>query len=81
MDVILSLVVMAGMLWLFLVILKGVFRALKAAVGWIGPIILAALPGVGTWFITSSIFGIGVETASISGVVTALLIAAIGGAA
>lgn len=76
--IIVMLAVMAGMFWLFLVVLKGLFRATKAAIGWIGPIMISAIPGAATWFITNSLFGHGTEMASAAGITTAVIIGVVG---
>jgi hypothetical protein len=76
-SIIVGLLVIAGMVWLSIKILIGLFRAMKKFFGWIGPYILAALPGAGTYVITSAVFGVGVSEASISGFLTAAIIGAL----
>lgn len=81
MDVIVALFVCVFFIWLSYKVLKFVFVMAKKAIGWIGPYIVATVPGIATYIVTQSIFGVGVSEASWAGLATAAVLGTVMGSA
>lgn len=74
MDAVIGVATIGFFLWISLKILKLMFLMAKKTIGWVGPYIMAAIPAAGAYFITYTLFGVGISEASISGFLTALII-------
>lgn len=61
-------------IWVSYKLFKFAFILAKRIIGKIGPFLVASVPGVATYIITQSVFGVGVSEASLSGIFTAAVL-------
>ena len=77
MDLIIGIISIGIALWISIVILKFVFVASKKFIGWIGPYIVASVPSIAMYAITTDLFGYGTSNASLTGVASAIIIGSV----
>ena len=73
MEIVISIVVIAVMVWLSVVALKWLFIGMKKALGFIGPYIAGAVPASLAYLVTHGLFGVGLAEASITSFLTAVI--------
>ncbi len=78
MDGIVSLIIAGSMIWLFFTVLKFTLKIAKQLLGRIGPILVSAVPGAITFFLTQALLGHGTEIATPTGIATAAIIGVAG---
>jgi len=72
MDLIIGLASIAVALWISFTILKFLFVTSKKIIGWVGPYVVAVMPSLAMYAITTDLFGYGTTNASITGLITAV---------
>lgn len=74
--------ILVGMLFIYLSfkLLGFLFRLAKSALGFIGPFIVAAIPGAGAYVVNTMMFGVGISEATLSGFITAAIAGTVLGA-
>jgi len=77
MDLIIGLVSIGIALWISITILKFIFMASKKFIGWIGPYIVAGVPSIAMYAITTDLFGYGTSSATLTGLASAIVIGSV----